>query len=66
MSALERYDLDKPVKKQVGGDLANVDVFRRIEMLQKNADSVFGPNWRGKDDGTLVRKVVGASGGSRD
>jgi hypothetical protein len=55
----ESQDLQEPLKKRVGGSLARLHPFDRVAMLQRNADALLGPTWRGKDDGTLVRKVVG-------
>lgn len=49
----------EPIKKTVGAPLSQNHLFRRLAALQKNADAVLGRSWRGKDDGTLIRKVVG-------
>ena len=53
-----REALQEPIKKRFGGTLAKKTPFERLAMLQRNADAL-GIDWRGKDDGTLVRKVVG-------
>lgn len=55
----EKESLQEPVKKRVGGTLAKKSPFERLAALQRNADAILGRSWRGKDDGTLVRKVVG-------
>ena len=52
-------ELREPVKKSVGGSLSQNAPLRRLAALQRNADAVLGRSWRGKDDGTLVRKIVG-------
>lgn len=57
-SGKESEQLQEPVKKRFGGTLACRSPFERLAMLQKNADALAG-EWRGKDDGTLVRKVFG-------
>lgn len=49
----------EPVKKRLGGSLAKKSPFERLAMLQRNADALMVRSWRGKDDGTLVKKVVG-------
>jgi len=59
MDESERHALVEPIRKQVGGDLSTIPPLRRVAMLQRNADVVLGTDWRGKDDGTLVRKTVG-------
>ncbi len=51
--------LREPIRKVLGGSLADNHPFRRLAALQRNADAVIGRNWRGKDDGTLIRKVFG-------
>lgn len=50
--------LQEPIKKTFGGSLATRSPFERLAMLQRNADALV-KDWRGKDDGTLVRKVFG-------
>lgn len=55
----EEDSLVEPVKKRLGGSLAKKSPFERLAMLQRNADALMGRSWRGKDDGTPVRKVVG-------
>jgi hypothetical protein len=64
MSAPQQNDLEEPIRKKVGGDLSALGTFARIAMLQRNADALLGNGWRGKDDGTLVRKIVGSTRGS--
>lgn len=59
MAESERHSLTEPIRKQVGGDLAGLPPLRRVAMLQRNADALLGTGWRGKDDGTFVRKTVG-------
>ena len=50
----------EPVKKKVGGTLSRISPLLRLAMLQKNALMLKGGKWQPpKDDGTLVRKVVG-------
>lgn len=51
--------LREPVKKIFGESLSSLDPFERIATLQDNADSLL-EDWRGKDDGTHVRKVFGS------
>jgi hypothetical protein len=55
----EKENLREPVKKQVGGTLSRKSPLERLAFLQRSADAVLGRSWRGKDDGTPVRKVVG-------
>lgn len=55
----EEDSLVEPVKKRLGGSLAKKSPFERLAMLQRNADALMGRSWRGNDDGTPVRKVVG-------
>lgn len=57
----DRESVEEPIKKSVGGDLSKVPTFQRLEMLKQNADALLGESWRGKDDGTFIRKTVGAS-----
>ena len=54
--------LREPVKRKVGGALSRLDPLRRLEMLRANARMLrLGP-WRSvRDDGTFVRKTVGAA-----
>jgi len=62
----DRESVEEPIKKSVGGDLSNIPTFQRLEMLKRNADALLGKQWRGKDDGTIIRKTVGASRSQRD
>jgi len=55
----EKEALQEPVKKRLGGSLSIRGPFERLSMLQRNADALLGDSWRGKDDGTLIRKVLG-------
>lgn len=55
----ESKALQEPVKKRLGGSLSVKSPFERLAMLQRNADALLGDSWRGKDDGTLIRKVFG-------
>jgi hypothetical protein len=53
--------LREPVKKRVGGSLRRLSPLDRLEMLRRNARMLRGGKWSPpKDDGTVVRKVVGA------
>ena len=54
-----RDALTEPIRKTVGGTLEDKHPLQRLEALWRNANAILGPDWRGKDDGTLVRKVVG-------
>lgn len=58
---MEERSLREPVKKAFGGSLSKLPPLRRVAMLQRNADALLGKSWRGKDDGTLVRKTFGGS-----
>lgn len=55
----ENDHLQEPLKKKVVGSLANKSPLERLASLQRSADALLGRSWRGKDDGTPVRKVVG-------
>jgi hypothetical protein len=58
----EATALREPVKKRVGGSLGRRSPLERLEMLRRNARMLRGGTWSPpKDDGTVVRKVVGAS-----
>jgi hypothetical protein len=49
------------LKKRVGGSLSRLPALQRLEMLRRNALMLRGGKWRPpQDDGTIVRKVVGA------
>jgi len=58
-----KSEFEETLKKQVGGSLRNVPVFKRVEMLRANARALTQQTkWKQPpDDGTLVRKIVGAS-----
>ncbi len=54
-------DFQEPVRKQVGGRLSSRSTLDRLESLRKNAAFLRGkPTPLPYDDGSLVRKVVGA------
>lgn len=54
--------LVEPIRKRVGGSLARLSPLKRLEMLRRNALLLQGGDWKPPlDDGTLVRKTVGAS-----
>jgi hypothetical protein len=54
-------DLREPVRRKVGGTLAKLPPLERLEMLRSNARMLRGGLWRPPtNDGTLVRKTVGA------
>ncbi len=56
-----RNELQEPLKKKVGGILTVLPVFQRLEMLRLNAHFIRKGNWKPPvDDGTFVRKTVGA------
>jgi hypothetical protein len=59
MNATDKSALREPLKKRVGGSLANLDPLERLEMLRANARALLGDKRPRQDDGTLVRKVVG-------
>ncbi len=51
----------EPLKKKVGGSLCKLPPLQRLDMLRRNALMLRGGQWTPPtDDGTLVRKVVGA------
>lgn len=55
-------DLQEPVRRKVGGDLAKLPPLARLEMLRRKALLLRGGKWqRPADDGTYVRKTVGAA-----
>ncbi len=55
-------DLTEPLKKRVGGSLSRLPPLQRLEMLRRNALMLRGGKWSPpQDDGTFVRKVVGAA-----
>jgi hypothetical protein len=50
----------EPLKKKVGGSLANLPPLQRLESLRRNALMLRGGKWTPPaDDGTFVRKTVG-------
>jgi phage portal protein BeeE len=50
------------LKKKVGGSLRAIPTLQRLEMLRKNAMMLRKEEWKPPtDDGTLVRKTVGAT-----
>lgn len=54
------HSLNEPIRKKVGGSLSRLPPLRRVEMLRRNALMLQGGDWKApKEDGTLVRKVVG-------
>ena len=54
-------DLTEPLKKRVGGSLSRLPPLQRLEMLRRNALMLRGGKWSPpQDEGTFVRKVVGA------
>ena len=55
----ESNAVTEPIRKSVGGALDDKPPLQRLEALWRNANAILGPDWRGKDDGTLVRKIVG-------
>jgi len=56
-----RNDLRETIRRKVGGSLAKLPPLQRLEMLRRNARMLRGGVWRPPpDDGTLVRKTVGA------
>ena len=59
-NASDENQLREPVRKVLGQPLSTKRTpLERLALLLRNADAVLGRDWRGKDDGTLVRKVVG-------
>jgi hypothetical protein len=60
ISGMQNTSLVEPIKKRVGGSLTRLSPLRRLEMLRANARILRA--WSPPaDDGTLVRKVVGAA-----
>ena len=57
---MAKTELLEPLKKRVGGSLSRLSPLRRLEMLRLNALMLQGGKWTpAKEDGTLVRKIVG-------
>ena len=56
-------EFNEPLKKRVGGTLNKVPTLKRVAMLQANARVLKQQSqWKPpSDDGTLVRKTVGAT-----
>jgi hypothetical protein len=49
------------IRKRVGGSLARLSPLQRLEMLRRNAWMLRGGKWKPPgDDGTFVRRIVGA------
>ncbi len=61
VKADESNSLREPVRKRVGGSLAGGNPLARVEALRRNARAFLGGKWKPRDDGTLVRKTVGAA-----
>ena len=61
MNTDESTSLQEPVRKRVGGSLAHGDPLPRVEALRRNARALLGEKWKPGNDGTLVRKAVGAA-----
>ena len=59
MQEKEEQALQEPLKKRLGGTLSNKSPFERLAMLQRNAEALLGTSWRGKEDGTVIRKILG-------
>ena len=54
-------EFHEPVRRKVGGSLSKLPLLERLKMLQRNALLLRGGKWKlPTDDGTLVRKTVGA------
>lgn len=54
-------DLQEPIRRKVGGSLSKLSPLRRLDMLRRNAQLLRGGPWTlPPDDGTRVRKTVGA------
>jgi len=51
--------LREPIRRRVGRGLSARRTLERIAALRANATALFGESWKGKDDGTVVRKTVG-------
>lgn len=59
---MKTSDFGEPLKKRVGGSLSRITTLQRLEMLRRNALMLRGGKWKApSDDGTFVRKVVGAA-----
>ena len=61
MNAAGSTAFQEPLRKRVGGSLTRLDPLERLEALRRNARALLGENRPRQDDGTLVRKVVGAA-----
>ena len=60
---MSNTELLEPLKKRVGGSLSRLSPLRRLEMLRRNALMLRGGTWTPpKEDGTLIRKIVGIAG----
>lgn len=56
------HDLEEPIRRKVGGSLTRLSPLQRLEMLRRNALFLRGGKWTPPtDDGTRVRKIVGAA-----
>jgi len=55
--------LEEPIRRKVGGSLTRLSPLQRLEMLRRNALFLRGGKWAPPaNDGTRVRKIVGAAG----
>jgi len=56
-------DKEEMIRKRVGGSMRNIPIMRRVESLRENARFLRKQShWTPPaDDGTLIRKTVGAS-----
>ena len=55
-------ELREPIRRQVGGSLSRIPPLTRLAALRRNALALRGGTWKPpQDDGTYVRKIVGAS-----
>ena len=59
MKTEEADSLRETIRKRVGGSLTRLHPLDRLEVLRRNARALTGEEWKSRDDGTVIRKIVG-------